>query len=114
LTIIQKKTSLQIHSNTDNSIVTTTHPNGMIRRQHYGSSIEHIDVDEASYIYCSEAKQITKGSSKAPVVGFLVPTNFLNGTSLIFENDKERPPLVQITCSVMDIYPVYPIDAKKP
>ena len=45
-------------------------------------------VDDASYIYCSEAKRVSKGSSKSPVIGFLIPSEFLNDTNLIPRDRK--------------------------
>lgn len=103
------KRAHSISSQVSESSIVTTSENGMVRRKHNSAPLARPEYEDASYIYCSEAKRISRGSSKSPVVGFLIPTNFLNGTNLMFEDGVERPPLVEVTCSVMDIYPVYPI-----
>ena len=69
-------------------------------------------TDDTSYIYCSEAKRVYKGSPKSPVVGFLIPSDFLNDTNLVPIQHNQRPPLVEITCSVMDVHPIYPLAEK--
>lgn len=69
---------------------------------------------DSSYIYCPAGEQIRSGdrlsqrpSDDPALVGLIVPSQTLNLT--LMEDNKPPPPFFEITCSVVDIFPVYPL-----
>eukprot|EP01091_Cochliopodium_minus_P004144 TRINITY_DN1405_c0_g1_i1.p1 TRINITY_DN1405_c0_g1~~TRINITY_DN1405_c0_g1_i1.p1 ORF type:complete len:509 (+),score=198.16 TRINITY_DN1405_c0_g1_i1:122-1648(+) len=108
----RKENNNKLVNNNYNDKELVISPHDALVKQHSRADLDDLS-DDASYIYCSEAKRVSKGDTKAPVVGFLIPSDFLNDTNLIPQNKNERPPLVEIICSQIEVIPIYPLSSSE-
>ena len=64
------------------------------------------------YIFCSEASRVSTGQQQPGVpsmINLLVPSHVLNLTMEGHPNAKMTPPLVEVSCSAIDMYPIWPV-----
>jgi len=85
---------------------------GIVRHHSEPSRHQKWDRPNTEYLFCPAAHHVmskTESVDGMPSqVSLLLPYHALNGTGPKAKRDGKEPPLVEMVCSVVDIFPVWP------